>query len=327
MTKQGCIINPATGRAVKTTTPLGKKLMAQAQQLDDEYKGEKVLKTAAKRALAQKEAGAKNKAGGVLAAAAKRAIAKKPEPPKAKPPKKFGFEDLDEGVKGMISKYVRGDSTFEEDKKEDSETFSFARWVSNIKKRLKTDINSKKDIDYVKEVSKKRYGGGYMNYETGYPVLPGIKGTIIVKTYTRKERVEKLSDLSKEVLDKKGGMKHYPLLCFTIKPRGYGYLGEDHYINNPPIELWIRGKDAETCFKDGSEYAGVPYFLFPDGYVYETDLFADTIFEGTLTAKKNLFGNDNLKIKWGEVDKKDRENSKFDKVKSKYLPNFDLPKI
>lgn len=84
MTKQGCIINPATGRAVKTTTPLGKKLMAQAQQLDDEYKGEKVIKTAAKRALAQKEAGDKNKAGGVLAAAAKRAIAKKPEPPKTK---------------------------------------------------------------------------------------------------------------------------------------------------------------------------------------------------------------------------------------------------
>lgn len=84
MTKQGCIINPQTGRAVKTTTALGKKLMAQAQQLDDEYKGEKVIKTAAKRALAQKEAGDKNKAGGVLAAAAKRAIAKKPEPPKPK---------------------------------------------------------------------------------------------------------------------------------------------------------------------------------------------------------------------------------------------------
>lgn len=84
MTKQGCIINPQTGRAVKTTTPLGKKLMAQAQQLDDEYKGEKVIKTAAKRAVAQKEAGVKKEAGGVLAAAAKRAIAKKPEPPKPK---------------------------------------------------------------------------------------------------------------------------------------------------------------------------------------------------------------------------------------------------
>lgn len=85
MTKEGCIINPATGRAVKTTTPLGKKLMAQAQQLDDEYKGGKALKTAAKRAVAQKEAGAKKEAGGVLAAAAKRAITKKPEPPKPKP--------------------------------------------------------------------------------------------------------------------------------------------------------------------------------------------------------------------------------------------------
>lgn len=61
MTKEGCIINPATGRAVKTTTPLGKKLMAQAQQLDDEYN-----------------------AGAKLKAAAKRAITKKPEPPKPK---------------------------------------------------------------------------------------------------------------------------------------------------------------------------------------------------------------------------------------------------
>lgn len=146
MTKQGCIINPQTGRAVKTTTALGKKLMAQAQQLDDEYKGEKVIKTAAKRALAQKEAGAKKEAGGVLAAAAKRAIAKKPEPPKPAPkpapkpepktkkkkeeaskvlqgavkrtlakkpeppkpaPKKYGWEDLDDGVKDMISGIVK----------------------------------------------------------------------------------------------------------------------------------------------------------------------------------------------------------------------------
>lgn len=83
MTKEGCIINPQTGRAVKTTTKLGKKLLAQAQQLEDEYKGGKVLKAAAKRAVVQKEAVAKNKAGGVLAAAAKRAIAKKPEPPKS----------------------------------------------------------------------------------------------------------------------------------------------------------------------------------------------------------------------------------------------------
>lgn len=84
MTKEGCIINPATGRAVKTTTPLGKKLMAQAQQLDDEVKGGKVLKAAAKRAAVQKEAGAKKEAGGKIAAAAKRAVVKKPEPPKPK---------------------------------------------------------------------------------------------------------------------------------------------------------------------------------------------------------------------------------------------------
>jgi len=128
MTKEGCIINPATGRAVKTTTRLGKKLMAQAQQLDDEYKGGKVLKAAAKRAAVQKEAVAKNKAGGVLAAAAKRAavqkeavaknkaggvlaaaakraMTKKPEP--TKPDKKFGFEDLPGDVKDIITGVVK----------------------------------------------------------------------------------------------------------------------------------------------------------------------------------------------------------------------------
>jgi len=60
MTKKDCIINPATGRAVKTTTALGKKLIAQAQQLEE-------------------------KAGKVLKATAKRAVTKKPELPKPEP--------------------------------------------------------------------------------------------------------------------------------------------------------------------------------------------------------------------------------------------------
>lgn len=265
----------------------------------------------------------------VLEAVIKRKLTKKPEPAPKPAPKKYGWEDLDDGVKDMISGMVRGNlASFEKDKKKDSERFLFARYAVNIKKGLKPDINSQKDIDYIKEVSKKKYGGdeGGMGWN---PVPNGIEGTIIVKTYTRKERVEKLSDLSKEELDKKGGMKHYPLLCFRmVVSRGYRYLGEDHWINNPPTELWIRGKDAETCFKDGREYAGgVPYFLLPDGFVYRTDLYADTIFEGTLIMKENLFGNDDLKIEWGKVDEKDRENKKFNKVKSKYLPNFDLPKI
>lgn len=318
MDKKELYVNPLTGRAIKTSGATYKKLM-------EKEKKTKTIQASIKSKKAQSNFAEKKEASKVLQGVIKRTLAKKPEPPKPET-KKFGFEDLPEDLKVKISGMVRGNlASFEKDKREDSERFLFARWASNIKKRLKTDINSQKDIDYVKEVSKKKYGGdeGGMGRN---PVPNGIKGTIIVKTYTRKERVEKLRDLSKKELDKKGGMKHYPLLCFTIiVDRGYRYLGEDHYINNPPTELWIRGRDAETCFKDGREYSGVPYFLFPDGFVYETDLYADTIFEGTLSMKENLFGNDDLKIEWGKVDKKDRENKIYDKVKSKYLPNFYLP--
>lgn len=68
MVKPGCIINPQTGRAVRTDGALGKKLLAQAEQLDKEYDARQVIKKVAKRA-----------------------VAKKPEPPKPKtesePPK------------------------------------------------------------------------------------------------------------------------------------------------------------------------------------------------------------------------------------------------
>ena len=61
MVKPGCIINPQTGRAVRTDGPLGKKLLAQAEQLDKEYDARQVIKKVAKRA-----------------------VVKKPEPPKPK---------------------------------------------------------------------------------------------------------------------------------------------------------------------------------------------------------------------------------------------------
>ena len=54
MNKGGCIINPATGRAVKITSALGKKLYKQAEQLDKEYHAGKVLKAVAKRAITAK---------------------------------------------------------------------------------------------------------------------------------------------------------------------------------------------------------------------------------------------------------------------------------
>jgi hypothetical protein len=54
MVKPGCIINPQTGRAVRTDGPLGKKLLAQAEQLEKEYDAREVIKKVAKRAVAKK---------------------------------------------------------------------------------------------------------------------------------------------------------------------------------------------------------------------------------------------------------------------------------
>lgn len=49
-----CIINPITNRAVRTDTKLGKKLVNLADQLDNEFKAENIIKAAAKRAVKQK---------------------------------------------------------------------------------------------------------------------------------------------------------------------------------------------------------------------------------------------------------------------------------
>ena len=52
--KAGCIINPLTNRAVKTSTKLGKRLIAEATNIENEIKAGKLIKAAAKRALAKK---------------------------------------------------------------------------------------------------------------------------------------------------------------------------------------------------------------------------------------------------------------------------------
>jgi len=50
-----CIINPITNRAVRTDTKLGKKLVKLADDIENEIKAENIIKTAAKRAVKQKE--------------------------------------------------------------------------------------------------------------------------------------------------------------------------------------------------------------------------------------------------------------------------------
>jgi len=145
MTKQGCIINPQTGRAVKTTTALGKKLMAQAQQLDDEYNAGAKLKAAAKRAVVKKPE------------PPKRAVVKKPEPPK--PAEKFGFEDLPGDVKNLISGVVKKnrDDDIKSKKKSKMERFAndlysyykLGRWKDSLHP-VETELASKTELyDYL----------------------------------------------------------------------------------------------------------------------------------------------------------------------------------
>jgi hypothetical protein len=52
--KAGCIINPLTNRAIKTSTKLGKRLVAEAESIEKEIKAAKVIKAAAKRAAVKK---------------------------------------------------------------------------------------------------------------------------------------------------------------------------------------------------------------------------------------------------------------------------------
>tara|TARA_R100001198_G_C5240725_1_gene218042 strand:+ start:2457 stop:2954 length:498 start_codon:yes stop_codon:yes gene_type:complete len=132
MTKEGCIINPATGRAVKTTTKLGKKLMAQAQQLDDEYNAAAKLK-----------------------AVAKRAVTKKPEPPKpkAQPPKPRPaiYEVRIDKVMSNLNwqdgkpQYFKEDvitfNTYEDAKKEfDADVYADGRRESDIGKNYRSQL-------------------------------------------------------------------------------------------------------------------------------------------------------------------------------------------
>ena len=50
-----CLINPLTNRAVRSDSKLGKRLLKLADDIESEIKANKVIKTAAKRALKQKE--------------------------------------------------------------------------------------------------------------------------------------------------------------------------------------------------------------------------------------------------------------------------------
>lgn len=297
------ILNPLTGRMIDTRGATAKKLVKQKQKTS-------VIESVLKRKLTQRAQNDNKKAITTLQSAIKRKLTQKPKKP-------VGFEDMPEDVKNIITKYVMNkDNSFEKDKGNENsyDNFQDASIFNVLKRKLKPDINSVKDIEYVKRISSRRLFGE-----------DGIEAKIEIITYTRKDRVEKLRDLDEKELKKHGGMEYYPLVRFRIIPSsGYrnAVLGDGIFLQEPPEELWVRGKDAENCFKR-DKYSR-PYLLFPDGYLYQKE---DSLFYGTLNLdKKTIFGNDNLKIKWREVNEKDEDFYNFKKHIQKYMPKFALPK-
>jgi hypothetical protein len=216
----------------------------------------KVLQGAVKRTLAKKPEPKKEEASKVLQAMVKRKLAKKPEPPK-----KFNWEGLDEDVKNIISKYVKGDDTFKNDERDIvKKTESLNKW--HFKDNLANGINP----TYVVKKFKDRFRGkDWSNGLTNY-----------FKTYTREDRVIILSKVSEKELDRLGGIKYYPLLCI---------YNEDMNLN-----LWVIGGDADDMIGSISNYYD-GHMLLPDGnilYYDENDPTPD-IWE-------ELFGNKNLQI-------------------------------
>ena len=216
----------------------------------------------------------KEEASKVLQGAVKRTLAKKPEPPKPAS-KKFGFEDLDEDVKGIISKYVRGDDTFTKDRKDLlNKTLPLNRF--HFKDNLANGITPTHIAKYFKDQFGSRYPDGLTTY---------------FKTYTRADRVKILSKVSEKELDRLGGIKYYPLLCI--------------YNDDMNVNLWVLGGETDDIISSISNYYD-GHILLPDGnilYYDENDPDPD-IWE-------MLFGNENLRIDLSNKRIYDLENEEL----------------
>ena len=93
--KKDCHINPLTGRAIKTSGATYKKLM-------EKEKKATTIQASIQSKKAQSNLNEKKDAVNKLKAVVKRSTTKKPDPPK-----KFGFGDLTDDVKGLISGMVK----------------------------------------------------------------------------------------------------------------------------------------------------------------------------------------------------------------------------
>lgn len=246
----------------------------------------------------------------VLEGAIKRKLTKKPKKP-------VGFEDIPEDVKNIITNYVYIDRSFEEDEEDKvvmqdwKEVLELDDYYYLIKEGVikSSNINNKEDIDYLKRLENDLYQ----------------KGVIEIYSYTRKDRVEKIRDLSKEELNKyKGGIKYYPLIHLKI----YKLLGRDRTgekVYDKPRDYWIRGSYAEKCFNINR---GDSYMLFPDGFIFkmeDDDILTDESWLFLLNTGV-LFGNPNIGFDREQVIEDELHENEFYENIHKYLPDFELPR-
>ena len=101
-----CIINPLTNRAIKSDSKLGKRLLKLADDIESEIKANKVIKTAAKRALKQKEYKA------VLAVPAVPAVSRNDDAKKYKYLEVLDDNELAFALMHYYRKNYKGDNTW-----------------------------------------------------------------------------------------------------------------------------------------------------------------------------------------------------------------------
>ena len=219
----------------------------------------------------------------VLEAVIKRKLTKKPEPPKPAPkpaPIKFGFEDLDDGVKDIISKYVKKNkSGFDED----------GRDVSNFRQGF---LRINDYITYVNQVLEDTNVSHKVRVKLRKEAIQNIKDG---------EKNEYISSVSVEVYDFNRKMKAF--IKKTYKKKN----GENLIISDLGTKsLFIVPDYANEFYYDMSGgYGGDEYTVLDDGkYISEEDenqrLANQEGYENDKGLKIKLFGNPNIIAKLKE---------------------------
>lgn len=268
------ILNPLTGRMVYADGVVAKSIPKMKKKVS-------LLEGAVKRTGTTKIA-EKKEAVGKLSGAIKRKLTKKPEPPPPPQPRRvYGWEDLPDDVKDKISAIVK-------------------------KNRIRDFNNDDRIIlNKTTELDERDFDDFFANGITPVKIVREYKNQLhhpyktYFKTYTRRDRVRILSKVSKDELDRLGGLYYYPLVCV--------------WIDDLDVSLWCFGDDADELISRISTYYD-GHILLPDGNILYYDENDPEPFIGD-----DLFGNKNMPI--------DLQGIKIYDIEDSMLPPFSLPNI